>query len=234
MHSVSPTGRRSSLSCPPWSRSSAWNRPWGPSSLTSPWSVRRASSTWSTWWKGEPPLQSVPPPSEPPAYSRASPHWALLCLVSTASCPSRPSCACTGSWARTSACTPSWPSERRPWTTTRPRTGSRGRRLRHEQRHIKPASMRKQPLRKICGEDEGRGGKEGGRGGEAKTEFRLVHLHWANAKVYHIVPLEQRKLCTTQWIYLTLFCPFLFQVCIRNLHLYSVSLVLKSYRKGIQ
>lgn len=51
---------------------------------------------------------------------------------------------------------------------------------------------------------------------EGKTESRLVHLHWANAKVYHIVPLEQRKLCTTQRIYLTLFCPFLFQVCIKK------------------
>lgn len=44
----------------------------------------------------------------------------------TASCPSKPSCACIGSWVPISACTPSWLSERRPWTTTRRRTASRG------------------------------------------------------------------------------------------------------------
>lgn len=42
--------------------------------------------------------------------------------------------------------------------------------------------------------------------GSEKTAFRLVHLHLADAKVYHIVPLEQRKLCTTLRIYLLILC----------------------------
>lgn len=41
--------------------------------------------------------------------------------------------------------------------------------------------------------------------GSEKTAFRLVHLHLADAKVYHIVPLEQRKLCTTLRIYLLIY-----------------------------
>lgn len=46
--------------------------------------------------------------------------------VSAASCPSKPLCVCTGSWVQISACTPSWLRERRQWTTTKQRMGSRG------------------------------------------------------------------------------------------------------------
>lgn len=46
--------------------------------------------------------------------------------------------------------------------------------------------------------------------GSEKTAFRLVHLHLADAKVYHIVPLEQRKLCTTLRIYLLIYVLCLF------------------------
>lgn len=62
---------------------------------------------------------------------------------------------------------------------------------------------------------------------EKRTESRLVHLHWADAKVYHIVPLEQRKLCTTLRINLSFF--FKKGLFKETNHLYTVSIVLKSY-----
>lgn len=55
-------GRKSNPFSLPWSQSFALNRLWGPSSPTSPWSVRLASSTWLTSWKGELPLFVSPPP----------------------------------------------------------------------------------------------------------------------------------------------------------------------------
>lgn len=72
--------------------------------------------------------------------------WSLRCL-SAASCPSTPSCACIGSWVQISACTPSWLRERRPWTTTRRRTGSRGSRPTRTEAH----KTRKHEERNHCG-----------------------------------------------------------------------------------
>lgn len=139
------SGRKLSLFSLPWSRSFAWNRPWGPSSPTSQWSAHLALSTWSTSWKGELPFFKV-------SLSVAS---EADLDVSAASCPLRPSCACTGSWVQISACTPSWLRERRPWTTMRQRTASRGA-VQRELRHINLPARGKQPLRIMCG---GWGGK---------------------------------------------------------------------------
>lgn len=223
------SGRRLSLFCLLWSQSSVWNRPWGPSSPTSPWSVHLALSIWSTSWKSElptvyiqiscvlffpsykSPLYTFPPPLRHQLsvnYTGVSCVTYIYIFFLSVLSPQHPAlrghCVHVPVPRRRQVHVPlpsskkggheqQWGEERdlgRGWALFVTRTEAH-----------KPASMRKQPLRIKMGKMDGLG----------KTESRLVHLRWANAKVYHIVPLEQRKLCTTQRIYLTcLFLSFLF------------------------
>lgn len=91
----------------------------------------------------------------------------------------------------------------------------------------KPASMRKQPLRMTTGPER-------------------MTLDWCTCieqmQRFTILFLWNKESCVLHkgfiwlcfWLVSLSFC-FVFKFfCVRNLHLYPVSLVLKSYRKGIQ